>query len=106
MSKIPPNERPTPQQLKAGSKQQITVRGKPAEICPYCGCAMFVNGTRRGDKDKLQYVQCRNCVDSSGKPRSFTARQPPATLVREIGVDDELPSSSGQASLTLVRDAG
>jgi hypothetical protein len=77
----------------------MQIAGKPADVCPYCGAAMFANGTRSGDAVTFRYVQCRN--KKCGK--SFVSKQPPAVLVRETG--DDVSSSSGLAGLTLVRES-
>jgi hypothetical protein len=85
-----------------GRKQEpMAIAGKPADVCPYCGCAMFANGTRDGDKETFRYVVCKK---PRGCGRSFFSRQPPAVLVREIGADDE-PSRTGKPALTLVRES-
>lgn len=62
----------------------LAIAGKPADSCPYCGCVLFTNGTRHGESVTFRYLVCRN--PSCG--RSFQSKQPPATLIREIGVDD------------------
>jgi hypothetical protein len=62
----------------------MQIAGKPADVCPYCGCAMFANGTRTYQTTIRRYVYCRN--PSCGK--RFVSSQPPATLVREI--EDEI----------------
>lgn len=101
---MPPNhERPTLAELCYGDAQQMQIAGKPADVCPYCGCALFANGTRAGDVATFRYVVCRN--PKCG--RSFVSRQPPppkAVLVREIKDDDE-PSSSGRQQLNVVRES-
>jgi hypothetical protein len=63
---------------------------------------MFANGTQRLSTRIDRYVHCRN--QQCG--RRFVSRQPPATLVREVGVDisDDL-SSSGIQQLTIVRES-
>ncbi len=58
----------------------MQISGAPADVCPYCGCAMFVNGTRAHDVVIYRYVKCRN--SSCGK--LFESQQFPATLTREI----------------------
>lgn len=80
------------------SGAQREIAGRPADTCPYCGCAMFANGTRKGVESVFRYVHCRN--DACGK--RFVSRQPPATIVREI---DDQPSSSGPTQLTIHRDS-
>lgn len=98
MTRTPPENRPTARELASRGAQPLQIAGKPADVCPYCGCGMFKAGTRKGDRETFRYVECRNCR------KTFYSRQPPETLVREIGVD-ELPSSDGQSSLTLVRES-
>jgi hypothetical protein len=80
----------------AAGRQPQQIAGKPADVCPYCGCAMFAHGTRQGEQMTFRYVHCRN--PQCG--RRFMSKQPPATLVREIS---ELPSSSGQSALQVFR---
>lgn len=77
-----------------------TIAGKPADVCPYCGCAMFKDRTQRGEQVTFRYVSCRN--SSCGK--RFFSKQPPEVLVREIGSDEDIPSSDGNMSLTLIRE--
>lgn len=72
----------------------MQIAGKPANVCPYCGAAMFVDGVNRTEYDIVRYVECRN--KKCGK--RFLTRQPPAKLVREVGNDD---SADGNQSLTL-----
>lgn len=79
--------------------EPMQIAGKPADVCPYCGAAMFAAGTRQGESTTFRYVHCRN--KSCGK--RFMSKQPkpaPATIVREIGGDDE------NASLRVYSDAG
>lgn len=99
MSRVPPNDRPTAQQLANGGSQPMQIAGKPADLCPYCGCAMFANRTDTLATIIIRRVNCRSC----GK--RFVAKQPPATLIREVGVDDEEDSSSGKLSLSLHRES-
>jgi len=80
----------------AGSEKSLQINGKPADRCPYCGCALFVNGTRSTDQSIYRYVNCRN----PNCRRGFLSKQPPATLIRET--DD---SSSGQERLTLYKES-
>ena len=97
---IDPKDRPTAQELAGQSQQGKSIGGKPADVCPYCGCAMFVEGTRKGETDSFRYVSCRN--ESCG--RKFVSRQPPATLVREVNRRDV--SSSGQDGIKLYGEVG
>lgn len=90
------------QQMAHGDEPAKHIAGKPADVCPYCGCAMFATGTRPGESVTFRYVECRNKACG----RKFYSKQPPATIVREIGIDDEVPSSSGQPNLTLHREVG
>lgn len=83
--RTPANERPTAQQLAKGAEPAMQIAGRPADLCPYCGCAMFANGTRPTDKVIFRYVACRN--KSCGK--SFLSKQAQATLVREIEHDGD-----------------
>jgi hypothetical protein len=93
-------ERRTLAQMATGDQQPMQVSGKPADVCPYCGCGMFVNGTRDGDSIKQQYVWCRN--KTCGK--RFIAKQPPATLIREVGISD-VSSRTGRPAIALHEDA-
>jgi hypothetical protein len=77
----------------------MQIAGKPADVCPYCGCGMFATGTRDGEAVKFRYVLCKK---PRGCGRRFYSKQPPAVLIREIGSDDVV-SSSGLAHLTLAR---
>lgn len=86
---------------EAAGQQPMQIAGKPADVCPYCGCGLFANGKRQPAQMIRRYVWCRN--PNCGK--RFESQQPPATLVREIGAEDDL-SSSGRASLTIVREVG
>ena len=56
------------------------IAGRPADKCPYCGAAMFVDGVNRTDYEIVRYVKCRN--ENCGK--RFLTRQAIAKLVREI----------------------
>lgn len=81
---IPPGERPTARELRDGSVDRKQIAGRPADVCPYCGCALFVTGTRQPAEMIRRYVACRN----SSCGRRFESRQPPAVLAREIGSDN------------------
>ncbi len=96
----PPHERPTARQLASAGEQPMQIAGQRADVCPSCGCAMFANGTRKGESMTFRYVVCRN--RSCGK--RFLSKQPPATIVREIESDES--SSSGQNGLSLYGDVG
>ena len=92
-------------QAEANGQEPMQIAGKPADVCPYCGCGMYAYKSERGDKDKFRYVQCRNakCVDAAGNRRRFYSRhQSSGTIVRELGTDDEC-SSFGNGRLTLIR---
>lgn len=84
------------QMANEASGEPKEIAGKPADVCPYCGAAMFVDGVNRTAQTIVRYVECRN--KSCGK--RFMSSQPPAKLIREVGDND---SASGNASLTLVR---
>lgn len=90
MAKVPPNERPTAAELKFGNDKPATIAGRPADVCPYCGCAMFATGTRQGDSVTFRYVECRNsnCRDQSGNRRRFYSKQQRPVIVREVGDGD------------------
>lgn len=83
-----------------GGSSALQIAGKPADECPYCGCSMFVDGTRPGEGVTFRYVVCRN--QACGK-RFFTKQQK-AVIVREV-TNEELPSRSGQPMLTVYKDA-
>jgi hypothetical protein len=95
--------RKTLQQMasEASDSEPKQIAGKPAASCPYCGAGMFVNGTKRGDSDsvKFQNVVCRVCK------KSFKAKtKVESVILYEIGEGD-IPSSSGQPNLTLIRES-
>jgi hypothetical protein len=98
-----PDERPTARQLADQaneSPQQIA--GKPADVCPYCGCGMFVDGTRNFSGVVIhRYVNCRNKACG----RRFVSKQPPAVLLREIDDNADDSSSSGRSLLSVFRKA-
>lgn len=75
-------ERKTLVQLaaEAAGDSSGSIAGKPADKCPYCGAAMFVDGVNRTDFEIVRYVNCRN--ENCGK--RFLSRQTPAKLVREV----------------------
>ena len=78
----------------------VQIAGKPADVCPACGCVMFVDKVNRTQHEIVRYVECRN--GNCGK--RFLSSQPPAKLLREIGGDDD-NSASGNPALTIVREA-
>lgn len=100
MSRPEPHERPSARDLAGQKPQQIA--GKPADVCPYCGCAMFADGTRKHDSVTFRYVVCRN--RSCGK--RFMSKQAPATIVREIEQEDGEPSNIGRNTLSVYHEAG
>lgn len=85
--------------MAAGGAQPMQIAGKPADVCPYCGAGMFATGTRQGEATTFRYVECRN----KRCGRKFYSKQPPATIVREVGDES---SSSGQAHLTIHKQVG
>ena len=96
------SDRPTLAELAAKSSEPTTstINGKPADICPFCGAGMFVNGTNTLTTTIERHVYCRN--EKCG--RGFISRQPPAVLVREINRHDKI-SSSGIVQLTVHRES-
>lgn len=97
MNRPPPEERPTADELRDQSAgEPMHIAGKPANVCPYCGCAMFAYHTTTLETRIVRYERCRNCS------RKFVTRQPHAEIVREITKADEL-SSSGNETLKLLR---
>lgn len=90
MNRPYPLDRPTARQLamQAQDEKPQQIAGKPANVCPNCGAAMFANGTQVTPQQIYRYVVCRNCH------RSFLSKQPPATLIREVTPADK-DSSSG-----------
>jgi transcriptional regulator NrdR family protein len=83
-------------EMASSGVQQKQIAGLPADQCPFCNAAMFVDGVNRTEMEIVRYVECRNCK------RRFTSYQPPAKLVREIRKDD---SPDSKSTLTFVRDA-
>lgn len=102
MTPPPPNERPTAAQLRDGKKEPVTIAGKPADICPKCGCALFVNGTNATSQKIFRYVVCRNPMCGA----TFESEQPLAKLTREVPKhkDNNFPSS-GEDALTIYRES-
>jgi hypothetical protein len=82
---------------EAAGGQPVQIAGKPADVCPYCGCVMFKTGTQKTGREVVRYVRCRN----KRCGRRFVSVQPPERLVREVGDD----SSAGKPCLTVVRDS-
>lgn len=66
-----------------GDRPAVTIAGKPADVCPYCGCVLFVDGVNRTDREVMRYVECRN----ASCRRRFVSYQTPAKLLREVGKD-------------------
>lgn len=83
---------------EANGTEPIQIAGKPADVCPYCGAAMFVDGVNRTQQTIVRYIECRNRKCG----RRFMSSQPPAKLVREVGDDD---SVGGKPALTLVQES-
>jgi hypothetical protein len=79
----------------------MQIAGKPADKCPYCGCAMFVRKTMPQETSMTyRYERCRN--KSCG--RKFYTRQlppPPREIVREV---QDKSSSNGIDQLTVYRE--
>jgi hypothetical protein len=88
----------TPLNQMGQDQQPTAINGKPADVCPNCGCAMFAHGTKTQADATYRYVHCRN--NKCGK--RFLSKQLPAKLIREVGGED---SSSGQTHLTVVRQS-
>lgn len=84
----------------AGSGEVLHIAGKPATACPYCGAAMFVNGTQVLNTRVDRYERCRNCK------KTFITRQPPKVFVREVGSTNEEISSAGKEALSIYNAAG
>lgn len=82
---------------EAAASEPLQIAGKPAALCPYCGCGMLVEGTPyRSETTIRRYVQCRN--ESCG--RVFESKQAPAVLVREVN------SRNGKENLLGLKVAG
>jgi hypothetical protein len=87
--------------MAAGNAQPMQIAGKPADVCPYCGCAMFAYKTlSEFVTTERRLIECRN----SKCGRAFESQQPLATIVREV--ERRKDSSSGKPHLTLVNEAG
>ena len=87
-------------QREANGSEPVQIGGKPADVCPYCGCALFVARRMPSEKPIIRYVECRN--QNCGK--RFLSSQPPAQLLRETGDNDDV-SISGIRSLTLHKES-
>lgn len=94
------DRRPTLSELRDGTDEPKQIAGKPADVCPYCGCAMFANKTRQGVQNVYRYVVCRNL--SCG--RKFESVQPKAKLLREVGGGDD--SNIGENAFRVLGDVG
>lgn len=91
----PPQNRPTARQLAAQyAEQPMQIAGKPADVCPYCGCVMFAYRTTTLKTRVMRYEQCRN----PNCQKKFLTRQAPAEIVREINsdTDEERPVASSR----------
>ena len=100
MSEGPPTARELQQRTLRSEQPALQVSGKPADRCPYCNCAMFIDGVNRTDREILRYVECRN--PNCGK--RFKSIQPPARLLSEITKDDD-NSAGGKDVLTMPRQS-
>lgn len=101
---IQPNGRPTARELaENGGDPAMQIAGRPAAVCPYCGCGHFLRyRTEQGQVDTFYYQQCRN--GSCGK--KFYVRQPAApkaVIVREVGGD---VSNFGEDAFTIFGNVG
>ncbi len=86
-------------EMASGNSEPKQIAGLPADVCPFCGCTLFVDGVNRTEKEIARYVECRN----SNCKRRFLSYQPAAKIVREIIRDD---SAGGKQTLTLARNVG
>lgn len=68
----------------AGGEKPLAIAGKPADQCPYCGAGMFKDGVNARPTIIFRYVECRVCK------RRFLSKQPPATIVREVGGKEDI----------------
>lgn len=95
-------ERKTLAQLAEESNvaQPKSIAGRPADVCPYCGAAMFVGATNTLDTTIERHVYCRN----SNCGKGFISRQPPAVIIREVNRHVKIPSD-GKHSLTVHKDS-
>lgn len=60
--------------------EPVQVNGRPADVCPYCGAAMFAYRTNRLNETVHRYVQCRN----EGCKKKFVTKQQLPTFLREV----------------------
>lgn len=74
---------------------------KPADECPYCGCAMFANGTEERRTRIERYRKCRN--PSCGK--TFFTTQAPEKIVREVEPHRDNFPSVGKSELKIRRES-
>lgn len=102
------DDRPTLKELASRSAHDVPVSviGKPAETCPYCGGVLFAYGTSKLTETTERYVECRSsqCAGKSGRGPAFLTRQPPPIIIREVDRRDK-DSISGIVQLTLHRDS-
>lgn len=68
------------QDMASSSREPKLVAGRPADVCPYCGGGMYVDGVNRTEKEVTRYIECRN----GNCRRRFLSYQPAAKLLREI----------------------
>lgn len=99
MSEGPPTAKQLRDRTLASENPPMQISGKPADRCPYCHCAMFVDGVNRTDKEILRYVECRN----PNCRKRFKSIQQPAKLLSEITEDDD--SAGGKDVLTMPRQS-
>lgn len=99
---IPPKDRPSARELAAQGEKPLQIAGQPADKCPYCGCAMFADGTRKHDTVTFRYVTCRNRSCN----KRFLSKQLNARIVREIERGEDGPSNIGQDVLMLYSETG
>lgn len=71
MTRLPPEERPSAEELRSGSG---------AIECPRCGCKDFVSGraTSLPSGAMKRYEYCRNCKTG------VVTKQPPKQIIREV----------------------
>lgn len=77
-------------------REPLQIAGMPADVCPYCGAATFVDGVNRTAHEITRYIECRN----ANCRKRFLTYQPPAKLVRELN------SADGKPALSVVRNVG
>lgn len=83
MTRLPPDERPTAEELRSGGKGTIA--------CPNCGCQDFRSGraTALPSGATKRYEYCRHC----GK--GVVTKQPPKEIIREVKPHNEGPVAFG-----------